>query len=80
MFTSSPQANLKWKSNRSHQTAFLEGSAEIRMFTDHIKMLCPEEIEQINSIMEQIVEVLEEAFFNPFSQNLDKKSFTILSR
>ena len=35
------------------------------------KMLRPKEIEKSNLIVEEVVEVLEETFLNPFSDDLD---------
>ena len=62
--------------NRPYQTKFLEGLTEMsgcsQKKANQRKMLRPKEIEQSNLMVEEVVEVLEESFLNPFSDALDK--------
>ena len=43
-----------------------------RTSTDQRKMLRPKKTEQSNLVVEEVVKVLEEAFLNPFSDDVDK--------
>ena len=61
---------------RSYQTKFLESLTEMSgcfgTSTNQRKMLRPKEIEKSNLMVDEAVEVLEETYLNPFSDDLDK--------